>query len=215
MKLNKWIHLALAVTVLFLTTASYSAAQTVDFEVFTSGTMLYSQVPGILFHGKPLVESYANASSGTKVLHTYRPGQEFHPGPMVIHFTAAQDYVALNAGLIRYSSDPISATLRAYNSLGLVVSTDTATVPAGPSDFNQELTVTSATAQITRIELQYNGSLFEAIDDLVISNQGPPAPEDNVAPQVTITDPVNGTVVTTEDFLSKPISSKRTSTSLS
>ena len=201
MKLNKCIHLALAVSFLFFATASSSAAETVDFEVFAPGTMLYSQVPGVLFSGKPLVETYANASSGSRVLHTYRPGQEFHTGPMVIRFTAPQDYVALNAGLVRPSSIPASATLRAYNSLGFVVNTDTATVPVGPSDFNQQLVVTTSTPQITRIELQYNGSLFEAIDDLVISNQGPPAPQDNVAPQVTITDPVNGAVVTTEDFL--------------
>ncbi len=201
MKLDKWIHLALAVSVFFLTITTSASAETVDFEVFTSGTMLYSQVPGVLFYGKPLVETYANASSGSQVLHTYRSGQEFHSGPMVITFTAAQDYVALNAGLIRFSSTSSSATLRAYNAAGLLVSTDSGTIPVGPSDFNQQLVVTTPTPQITRIELQYNGSLFEAIDDLVISNQGPPAPEDNVAPQVTITDPVNGAVVTTEDFI--------------
>ena len=200
MKISNLIHILLTLSVFLLSAPSVSATETVDFEIFANGTMLYSQVPGVLFLGKPMVETYGAAASGTKVLHTYRPGQEFHSGPLTITFTTPQDYVALKAGLIRPSSFPINASLKAYNAMGVQLVTDTGVIPVGPNSISQEFEVTTSSPQISRIELQYNGSLFEAIDDLVISNQGPPAPADTVAPQITIIDPLDGEIVTTEDF---------------
>jgi hypothetical protein len=169
--------------------AAMAAPTVFDFEDLAPGTTVTAQYGsrGVLFQNAYL-DSDPAAHSGTHVLRSVPPTSEiFTPLPFVITFTSPQARVKLWAG---WAFTPINGTLTAFNSNGEVVATDgPKTVP--PDSFSTPFEVTTATATIARVELQYENSAFEAIDDLEFEGE-PPAPVPATPPVVQILSPANG-----------------------
>jgi hypothetical protein len=174
-----------------LSATAASAAQTVlDFEdadIPTNSTIdAQYGLRGVIFQHASL-ETDPAAHSGARVLRAVKTGSEvFTPSPMVILFTSPQARVKLYAG----SQVPsLNGTLTAFDSGGNVVATDGPRLV--PHDtFTTIFQVTVPTASITRVELQFENSPFESIDDLEFEGQPPPPPP--TQPVVMITQPIDG-----------------------
>jgi hypothetical protein len=175
----------------------------INFDLLPVGTTVFEQFPGLRFPGTPrIVQPSMGTGSGVQALSNAQPGEEFNTQPLVIEFSAPQSFVRLLAGLDRSSSDPIQATLRAFDTDGNVVDQD-GPIPIGPGPtvIRTLMRVEVATTSIVRVELEYSGAFAEVIDDLEFEVVGPVGPPDTEAPTVTITQPADGTDLTGDMFI--------------
>lgn len=168
-----------------------------DFEDVAPGTTVIAQYGprGVLFNSAYL-DTDTGAHSGTRVLRAIPPNSEvFTAYPMTLNFTSPQLRVKLFAG---WASAPINGTLTAFDANNTVVARD------GPkaitvNAFTTAFEVTASAAVITRVELQYENSSYEAIDDLEFDGQ-PAATVPTQPPVVTILSPANGVDRDLEQF---------------
>ncbi len=175
----------------------------INFDLLPVGTTVFEQFPGLQFPGTPhIVQPSMGSGSGVQALSNAQPGEEFNNQPLVIEFSAPQSFVRLLAGLDRSSSDPIQATLRAFDSDGNVVVQD-GPIPIGPGPtvIRTLMRVEVATPSILRVELEYSGAFAEVIDDLEFEVVGPVGLPDTEAPTVTIIQPADGTDLTGDMFI--------------
>lgn len=189
--------LAAAVMATLGVAAATADPTVIDFEDLPAGTTVTAQyaAKGAVFDRGFLSSAkfFSNntvAHSGTRVMRSDNPINEFHSPPLLITFTSVQRRVKMFAGS---EVVPISATLKAFDAAGTLVASD------GPRNtvadqFSVAFEVSVPTANIVRVELQYESTAFEAIDDLEFEGDPPPPPPD-VAPVVQITaPPANGDV---------------------
>lgn len=169
--------------------------QLIDFENLPTGESVFSQYSalGVTFPEQPLIcEPLEGARSGAKALSKLHPGDEFDSGPLTIEFSAPQKSVRMFVGL----DDPtggrsIGATLRGYDAGGTVVATEARQLGPGPTSIATLMSVTAQSDCIVKVELHYQTSYFEVIDDLAFTTAGPPGAPDTRPPVVNITTPVN------------------------
>jgi hypothetical protein len=169
---------------------SAGAAPTVlHFEDLPAGTWLTTQysAAGVLFATPVYVDSDTSARSPTHVLRSNSPAAEFDFDPLRIGFTSPQVRVKLYAGRMFGTN---SGTLRAYDGAGNLILTDGPRAIAAGT-YNTVFQVQASSAVIARVELQYDGSDFECIDDLEFEGTPPPPPP-TTPPSVVITAPLNG-----------------------
>jgi hypothetical protein len=163
-----------------------AAGQTIlDFEDFPSGTVITTQYGprGVVFPNGAFLETDPGAHSGTRVLRSGNPTDEFDTGPLVILFTSDQAQVSFLAG---QDLGGLSGTLRAFDVNGNLLATDgPKAIPAG--SFTTSFAVSSATPSIRRLEFEVGITAFESIDDLTLTGEPPPPPPP--APQVVIEEP--------------------------
>lgn len=189
-----------AIAVMFSAGSATAAPTVLDFEDFPSGTTITTQynAQGVLFDraylsNAALFSGNTVAHSGTRVIRSDNPINEFHAPPLVITFTSPQVRVRMFAGC---EVVPINATLRAFDANNVQVAED------GPRQvaadvFNTEFQVTVTTATIMRVELQYESTAFEAIDDLEFEGEPPPPPVAE-PPIVEIVSPADGSELDVE-----------------
>lgn len=178
--------------------ATAQAAPTVlDFEDLPAGTIVRTQYSnrGVLFNfaflsNAALFSPNTVAHSGMCVLRVCNVQDcgEFNSGPMVINFSSPQRRVKMFAGA---EGAPLVGTLRAFDANGVQVGQVDGPKTVAQDVFNTLFEVTTAGAQISRVELLYENSAFEAIDDLEFDGEPPPPPP-ATAPVVQITSPING-----------------------
>lgn len=135
--------------------------------------------------------------SGTRALCEGARAAEFSPSPMTIRFAATQSYVRFYAGP-NVIGNPmpytITATAKAYNTSGQVLSTVVKALAAGSTGINNYFSFTSTTKAIREVRLEYSTANFEVIDDLEFSDKGL-AIIDQSPPVVTINTPLNNSTV--------------------
>jgi hypothetical protein len=177
--------------VLLVTTWSPGArALTVlNFEDLTPGTTVIAQYGprGVLFNSAYL-DTDPVAHSGARVLRSVPPTSEiFTVFPFVINFTSPQARVKLFAG---WATTPINGTLTAFDANSAVVAKDGPRA-VGVNAFTTAFEVTAPAAVIMRVELQYENSAFEAIDDLEFDGT-PAATVPTEPPVVKVLSPASG-----------------------
>jgi len=169
----------------------------IDFENLPPGETVYSQYAdlGITFPEEPeICEPLEGARSGAKALTKYHPGDEFDPGPLTIEFSAPQQSVWLFAGLDDATGGrKITAALRAYDGSGSLLATAAKQLGPGPTPVSTLFGVTAPADSIVKVELHYQTSYFEVIDDLIFTAAGSPGAPDTASPIVDITTPVSNT----------------------
>lgn len=182
---------------------TYAAPTVLDFEDLPAGTIVRTQYNnrGVLFNfaflsNAALFSPNTVAHSGTRVLRVCNVQDcgEFNSGPMVINFTSPQRRVKMFAGA---EVAPLVGTLRAFDVNGVQVGQVDGPKTVAADVFNTIFEVSTPTAQISRVELLYENSAFEAIDDLEFDGDPPPPPP-ATAPVVQITSPVNGSAIDSE-----------------
>jgi len=152
-----------------------------------------------------IIEPSQSTASPTHAATNEFVGQEFEELDAVeIGFTAPQTSVTVDVGLDKAYIFSVTAHVRAYSTPapgGTPVTTSTLALGTGPTPINQAITVTSASANIRSIEVEFLGpggakAAIEWIDDLSFDTVGPPCATDNLPPVVLITEPaVDGSVV--------------------
>lgn len=184
----------LAIVAITLPGRVVAAPTVLDFENLAPGTTITTQyaASGVLFDraflsNAALFNASTVAHSGSRVLRSDNPVNEFHDPPLVITFTSPQARVKFFAGTEVVA---VTGTLRAKNANGDVVA---AIGPrsVAPNEFTTEFEATVATPSIVRIEFQLENLAFEAIDDLEFDGE-PAAPLPAQAPAVQITIPTDG-----------------------
>jgi hypothetical protein len=180
----------------------------IDFEDYPAGTFIRNQYLGgygVRLEGR-IVEPAQGTASGKRGLRADSSDNEFHPGPIVVHFdTAPQQLVRLKTGSANATKVPLNATLTAFDAAGKAVGAPaTAAIPPGPTSINLPLEVLAPGAVIRRAELHFtstgSGSLyFEALDDLEFDAVVAP-PTDQTAPAITITSPAPSATLTQPFF---------------
>ena len=172
-----------------------TAATTVlDFEDITAGTTITTQYGprGVLFE-QAYLDVDPNAHSGTRVLRTWDPGVEnFSPSPLVMTFTAPHvtrvKLFAAHPAVL--GGTTVNGTLTVFDANGAVLFVDGPKLVA-LDVFTTVFEATVTTASITRAELQLEGVVNQAIDDLEFDGEPPVVPTE--APVVQILTPANGT----------------------
>jgi len=174
--------------------AAWADCPTIDFENLAANTAVTSQYSGVTFSVQP--QSCGNnptlymriyvppngTSSGTKCLKIDEGCPSFSDDYLRIVFDNAQREVSFTLGdwtatyTVRYYSTTSGA--------GLIGSFNVTIPPVGGGDVgvHRRVTVTSASRNIRRIEVQGAASAFEAIDDLTYN-------VDTTAPFAEITSP--------------------------
>lgn len=173
--------------------AAWADCPTIDFENLAANTAVTSQYSGVTFSVLPqtcnnnptlYVRIYAppnGTSSGTKCIKIDEGCPSFSDDYLRMVFDLPQGEVSFTLGdwtttyTIRYYSTTSGA--------GLIGSFNVVIPPAGGGDVgvHRRVTVTSASNNIRRIEVQGAASNFEAIDDLTFdSDQTPPIAEISV-----------------------------------
>lgn len=188
-----WLPLA-AVVVSAWAFAATAAPTVLDFEDIAPGTTISAEYGsrGVIFDraylsNAALFNAGTVAHSGTRVLRSDNPINEFHSPPLVITFTSPQARVKFFAGTEVVA---IIGTLQAKDANGTVVATD-GPRSITPNEFTTAFEVVAQTASIVRVEFQLEGTAFEAIDDLEFEGE-PPAPPPTEPPIVQVTLPANG-----------------------
>ena len=135
-----------------------------DFENLPAGTKVGPKYAarGVVFSGSAIVDTDPAARSGSRVLRSGNPANEFHTGPLSMTFLSPQSLVRLFGG---GTSEPVDGVLRAFDSAGTLVASD-GPKPMQPVQFTTQFQVSTATPVITRVELEMGVTVFEAIDDL-------------------------------------------------
>lgn len=198
---------ALVLGAYFSSTATAGAdCPTIDFENLAAGTAVTSQYAGVTFAVLPqscgniptlymrIYQPPNGTSSGTKCIKIDTGCPDFSDDYLRMVFDNPQQEVSFTLG-----DWTATYTIRSYSTTsgaGLIGSFNVTIPPAGGGDVgvHRRVTVTSATRNIRRIEVQGATSTFEAIDDLTYN-------VDNTAPFAEITSPAqlacvcNSTVV--------------------
>jgi hypothetical protein len=175
----------LACLVALPTGAAEAAPTILRFDDLTPGTIVTNQYGplGVRFYSA-YADTDTGARSGQGVLRVDNPVNEFHEWPMRIDFSAGQRTVKLYAG-----RGAGTATLTAYDANGAVMGSD------GPRPVSADAHVTlfgitKPNAVIRRVDLHYQGTGFESIDDL--EYDGEPAPGvPTTPPRVVISAPAS------------------------
>ncbi len=170
-------------------------AMVIDFENLPLDDTVFSQYQGVgvTFPDAPRIfQPGQGTRSGSKALTKLKPGVEFDSQPLVINFSAAQSSVSMFVGLaLPTGGRQWRAELRAYNINGTQVSQQVRMLGPGPTPITTPMSVAVAGNVIRKVELYYEGSAFETIDDLTFSMVGPAGAPDNTPPQVIIRVPVD------------------------
>jgi hypothetical protein len=171
----------------------WPAPTVLDFEDLAPGTTVRAQYGprGVLFSNAFLstasfLSDSMAAHSGTRVLVSDNPIHEFNFDPLVIAFTSPQRRVRLFGGV----TSPQSGTLRAFDASNTLVGED-GPKPVAVNAFTTMFEVTVPTPSITRVELQFEGVTFEAIDDLEFEGEAP-REVPTTPPVMQILSPANG-----------------------
>ena len=182
--------LTLVLAIVLGLAAAPACAERFDFEDVPARTIVNAQYGprGVIFFGAYL-DNDPHARSGTRVLRS-RPlnSEVFTPVPLVMTFTSPQARVAMHASNLPGATG--NGTLKVFDASGMQLAQD------GPkavpnNSFNAFFDVRTTTASITRAELNFEGTAFQAIDDLVVEGGGP-GPRPTTPPVVTITTPPTG-----------------------
>ncbi|HNO77984.1 MAG TPA: hypothetical protein PKN33_07970 [Phycisphaerae bacterium] len=194
--IGKWLPVRIAwwllsATFVIMTMASTALADPtlIDFEDITAPATITTQynAKGVIFGGH-FLRTDATAHSGTQALQSVNPSDfEFDPGPLTMTFTSPQTLVRLFAGV---PVTPVNGTMFAYDVNDMIVAQDGPKVVAGAT-FDTAFEVTVATPTIMKVELLFEGTNFEEIDDLEFEGE-PPAPPPLLAPVIVITTPEDG-----------------------
>jgi hypothetical protein len=184
----------------------------ITFEEVPSGTVLTNQygAKGVHFHG-PTTGTSTVANSGQMVLYSVPPGVEAFtfPGPLLITFDTGQSRVRIHAGTPW--TQPVTATLTAFNATGQAVAHDGPRVLA-PGEVKTLMEVKTPQQVIRRVELLYASDGNEVLDDLEFTG-APPTDVPTTPPAVHITAPVSGqptantTVTVTGDIVGPGVGS--------
>lgn len=182
--------------VIFLTLPEIAGAIEIDFEALSNNESVYSQYDhmGVIFSNEPrAIEPEVGTHSGTRAISNNDPGEEFDPGPLVINFSTGQSSVSMFVG-IDYSTNGnrIPAHLNAYDAQGRLVDSKYLRIGPGPKAISEQMTVSAENRNIRKVELLYDYSHAETIDDLYFNSYGPPTMSDNSPPIVRINVPANG-----------------------
>jgi hypothetical protein len=172
----------------FWTSGRAVAETTLDFEDLPPGTTVTTQFGprGVVFPFGAFIDADPAARSGTRVLRSGDPSDEFHQGPLVMTFNGGQRVVRFFAGA-QFSGQ--SGTLRALDAAGSVIATDGPRAVAVKS-FTTRFEVAVAGPAIRRVELELTNFAFESIDDLSFDGDPPTVPTE--PPAVSIEAPQNG-----------------------
>lgn len=214
-----WVLVA-ASSVVALTTAqsALAAAGLITFEeTITSPDNLQTQYCNSAATNKGvefllpvrIVETTEGTESPTHAATNEFPSKEFEElDSMKIKFTTPQKTVTVSAGLDRTYPFEVTAHLRAYTNTtatGTPILTDSRSLGTGTTPIEQGLTVTSATANIGSIEIEFLGpaagnAAIEWIDDLSYDMVGPLCVNDTLPPVVVITEPaLDGSILQSVD----------------
>lgn len=174
-------------------TAAWAECPTIDFENLAANTAVTSQYSGVTFSVQPqtcggiptlYMRIYTppnGTSSGTKCIKIDAGCPDFSDDYLRMVFALPQSEVSFTLGdwattyTVRYYTNTVGA--------GLIGSFNVVIPPAGGGDVgvHRRVTVTSASKNIRRIEVQGATSTFEAIDDLTFDvDQTPPIAEISV-----------------------------------
>jgi hypothetical protein len=164
---------------------------TLDFEDVPAETVVTTQFAtrGVVFPSGAFVDADAAARSGTRVLRSGDPADEFHQGPLVLQFSSGQRAVSFFAGA---QFPQQTGTLRAFDGSGALVATD-GPRPVPPASFTTPFQVRLPTTAIRRVEFEVTGFAFESLDDLTFEGEDPSLPDR--PPTVTIEEPAGGAEV--------------------
>jgi hypothetical protein len=190
---------ALFTALLFASTPALAAPTIIGFDDLPAGSTVNNQygAKGVTFQGAYIDNPAGLPRSGDRLLLTFNPSSEvFDVFPLAFSFGSGQRYVKLYAGT--EGSLPMTATLVAYDAAGNVVGRDgPRTVP--PGKLATAMQVTAPGPVIRRVELNYEGSAFHAIDDLEFDGDAA-VDVPKTAPTVRITAPRNRAELTTPTF---------------
>ncbi|MFH1084997.1 MAG: hypothetical protein V1772_04465, partial [Chloroflexota bacterium] len=139
-------------------------------------------------------------SSPSHALTNRFPGQEFgENNTLRVRFTTPQTSVGVKVGLDQAHGFQVTAAIYAYSSdtpgTGYV-NYSTAYLGYGPTPITSDLTVTSASANIRSVVIEFTGPsvgnyAHEIVDDLSLSTAGPSCGADTAGPTVQITTPAS------------------------
>jgi hypothetical protein len=191
------------IVLLWFVSGKQAASQvtTLDFEDFPAGTRITTQYGdrGVIFR-TAFLDTDPAAHSGTRVLRSDDPADEFDQGPFVIEFTGGQTRVRFLAG--NSSNMPSMGTLRAFDEAGKQIMQDGPKLVASKA-FTTGFAVSSSDPLIRRIELEMGVADFEAIDDLEFEGESSPVPTE--PPAVQITSPQDGAELDTSMISVTPL----------
>ncbi len=178
--------------------ASAAGAQTtVDFDSFSNGTLLTTQLSssGVTFPNGVNVTSTSRARSAPNVVVPLFDG-EFMRDRFEATFSDGQEAVSLYVRSEQDDSVARTAVLRAFSSSGFVLDTDSVAIPSTPSSSGWRfLQVSDGFGTIRRVELvvtESSESNFALIDDLRFTGGSEPPPPDTIPPTVRIDRPGTG-----------------------
>jgi len=181
------------------TVVALASATILDFEDVPAGTTVTTQYGdrGVVFPNAAYVDTDPAAHSGTQVLRSDCPCNEFNTAPLVIEFTSGQARVSMFAGAS--SEAPVDGTLSAFDADGVMIAQD-GPKPVAINAFTTIFEVSVAEAVITRVELKMGTTHFEAIDDLEFEGlTAPPVP--TTPPTVDISSPADGELLDVSSLL--------------
>ena len=174
-----------------------------NFEDYSPFWKIEKQYKGVVFADALIVMPMAGTASGTRALSSGDPdNREFHTGPLIINFATGQQSVRFFVGRIDHGQYEVQAIVRAYDGPGnLVYSNESQPIKlaAGPTEINTEVSISVGTPIIRRVELQYDGTLFEVIDDLEYELDVVPS-VDTKKPRVAIKKPKDNETIRSTMF---------------
>ena len=159
---------------------------------------------GVLFPSNPVIMvPLVKTRSGSQMLVSAALSEGFDPGPLPILFITPQSQVKLFAGLVKRPFSETTAILRAYDRQqggSIVAQMGPINLGSGPADVMTAFEVKTRSASIYRVEIEYSGNGFEAIDDLTYDRAGSRPDRDSTPPVVKIIAPAEERTFNADEF---------------